>query len=101
MKQRMSIFPKILAVALVTLLVWAGNLNAQTESQFVVQITNPSRDDIKVGKETIVGGTASIPSGNHLWVLAHRIDFKGFWWPQREADIDPKNHEWQVNVTFG
>lgn len=73
---------------------------AQKEA-FSVKITDPSRDGIEVKKGMTVKGTASLPSGYHLWVLARRSDFEGVWWPQGEGKIDPQTHEWMVSVTFG
>lgn len=71
-------------------------------SQFAVTITAPARDGVKVGKELDVKGTASIPDGNHLWVLVHRIKgFKTLWWPQGEGEIDPTTKQWEVRVVFG
>ncbi|WP_020586083.1 hypothetical protein [Desulfobacter curvatus] len=66
-----------------------------------IKITSPSRDGIEVGKNMNIEGTASIASGNFLWVLVHRNDFEGVWWPQNSGKIDPKTKEWKVSVTFG
>ena len=66
-----------------------------------VQITDPSRDGAEVRRTYIVRGTASIPSGAHLWVLIRREDFEGLWWPQAEGKINPKSNEWKVSLTFG
>lgn len=72
------------------------------ESQIKVAITVPERDGIEVRKEMDVKGTASIPSGNYLWILVHRIKgFKRVWWPQNEADIDTVSKKWEVHVVFG
>lgn len=67
----------------------------------VVEITDPDRDGLEVGRSKTVKGEADIPSGHHLWVLAHREDFKRVWWPQGEGVIDPETHHWKVQVTFG
>jgi hypothetical protein len=72
------------------------------EGLVVVKFTAPARDGIKVGKELDVKGTADVASGDHLWVLVHRIKgFKNLWWPQGEGEIDPVTREWEVHVTFG
>lgn len=71
-------------------------------SQYAVKFTAPARDGVKVGKEVDVKGTATIPDGNHLWVLVHRVKgFKTLWWPQGEGEIDPVTKEWDVRVSFG
>jgi len=79
-----------------------GEIGALGESKeaSVVIVTN-LQDGSEVGRETTMEGTASIPSGNHLWVLDRRVDFKPLWWPQREARIDPKTHKWSATVCFG
>lgn len=70
------------------------------KAQFVVTVTNPQNGS-DVGRETTVRGTAVIPGGNHLWVLARRVDFEPLWWPQREVKIDPKTHKWSSTACFG
>ncbi len=80
---------------------WFGaKVVAQTED-ITVKITEPEKDGIEVRGTYMVKGTASIPAGDHLWVLARRDDFEPFWWPQNEGKIDPTNGEWKVSVTFG
>ena len=70
-------------------------------ADIAVKIKDPSRDGTEVRKIYIVNGTASIPSGAHLWVLARREDFEGLWWPQGEGKINPINNKWKVSVIFG
>ena len=67
----------------------------------IVKLTDPSREDLPVGKGMTVTGTATIPNGYHLWVLVRRSDFDGVWWPQGEGKIDPITKQWRVGVTFG
>jgi len=74
--------------------------DAQKKEQVVIEITDPQNGS-KVGRETIVKGTAHLPSGHYLWVLARRNDFKPLWWPQREAEVDPKTHKWGATAVFG
>jgi hypothetical protein len=76
-------------------------LRQAKEGQVVVTISDPAQDGVEVGLSKTVKGEASIPSGHHVWVLVHRVDFKGMWWPQGEGVIDPKTKEWKVQVTFG
>ena len=64
-------------------------------------ITNPNNDGTEVRRSLVVEGTASIPSGTHLWVLVRREDFEGLWWPQGEGIIDPISKKWKVPVQFG
>jgi hypothetical protein len=67
---------------------------------FSIQVLNPQEGE-NVERTYIARGTASIPSGTHLWVLTRREDFEGLWWPQAEAKINQENNEWKVSVTFG
>jgi hypothetical protein len=100
MRRRIFVLHGLCGVMLVQLTLWAWNGLDGTE-QFAIEIIEPSRDGIQVGKGMNVRGRASLPSGYHLWVLAHRADFEGVWWPQAEGKIDPKTGEWKVYVTFG
>ena len=79
-----------------------GHGYAQQE-RFDVKMTHPPEGG-KVGKEVIVQGTAAIPNGHYLWVLARRIDFAPLWWPQRPAPLEePTTHKqkWQATAVFG
>lgn len=92
--------PKLfLLTTLTACLVSCWNGHAEQES-FVVTVTHPQNGN-EVGRELIVKGTASIPLGNYLWVLARRVDFEPLWCPQREAKIDPNTHKWSATATFG
>jgi hypothetical protein len=67
-----------------------------------VDIAQPAQDGVQVGKEMDVEGTAFVPEGNHVWVLAHVVDgFEDFWWPQGQGKIDPATHHWKVHVFVG
>jgi len=93
--------PLIVAMIISVTLLFLGNQYVQAQ-QFVVEITNPARDGVNVGRAVLVTGKAKIPSGNHLWVLAHRTKgFKTVWWPQGEGEIDPTTHTWEVTVNLG
>ena len=71
-------------------------------SQIKVEITDPERDGIEVGREMDVKGRAIIPPGKYLWILVHRTKgFKRVWWPQGEAEIDPVSKKWEAHVVFG
>ena len=65
-----------------------------------IVILAPHDNDI-VGRQIRVKGTAEIPRGHYLWLLARNSDFKPLWWPQREAEIDPKTRQWSATAVFG
>src|SRR5260370_41566941 len=67
-----------------------------------VRVTTPQAGD-KVNRQGRVRGTAKIPSGTYLWVLAHMKDLVEEWWPQggRAATIDPQTGEWVIIVAYG
>jgi hypothetical protein len=66
-----------------------------------IQILDPARDGTEVRRTLVVKGSASIPSGTHLWILTRREDFEGIWWPQGEGKVDPATGDWKVSATFG
>lgn len=97
---RSSFFLKLLIGVFIAATLVATIMYAQEKEPCVISITEP-HNGAKVGRETIVKGTAEIPRGNYLWVLARRSDFKPLWWPQREAEIDPRSHKWSATAFFG
>ena len=97
---RRKLFFLIPLIATITVVILGATKGHAAEEQFDVKITSP-KDSSNAGREVVVRGTASIPSGHHLWVLARRKDFKPLWWPQREAEIDPKTHEWEATAGLG
>lgn len=74
---------------------------AQSAAKCKVKITVPQPGD-KVGKDGRVRGTATIPSGGYLWVVAHMKDLAAEWWPQagRPAVID-KDGGWVIIAAYG
>jgi hypothetical protein len=78
----------------------AMNSYAEDEKEFMIKITAPCYGE-KVGRKTFVRGTAYLPRGLYLWVLARRDDLAPLWWPQSEAKIDPVTHQWSAIATFG
>jgi len=66
-----------------------------------VEILDPARDGMQVPGKSTIKGKATIVPDSHLWVLIRRSDFKDVWWPQAEAQIDPKTGLWEVPVAFG
>ena len=88
-------------VLMATVALLPENRKAQEKPQYYVGITDPDRDGLQKGHGMNVEGKASIPLGEHLWVLVRRVDFEGFWWPQGEGKIDPNSLKWKVPVIFG
>lgn len=64
-----------------------------------VHIVQPKGGESVKSPENVTG-TAHIPVGTKLWVLAHR---KGLavWWPQGGASADLSGSEWAVLTFFG
>ena len=91
---------RVLAGMLFIVALMPVHLYAQEEENFEVTIEEP-RDGLEVGLIVTVKGTATIPSGTHIWVLARRVDFDGFWWPQGEGRINPTTQKWRATATLG
>jgi hypothetical protein len=65
-----------------------------------IKITSPAASS-EVGPTAEVSGTADIPDGTRLWVLAHRQDLQ-VWWPQGgEAARLGDGHAREEDVYFG
>jgi hypothetical protein len=47
-----------------------------------------------------VSGTASIPAGKYLWVLAHREGL-ALWWPEGGGSATVIDGSWKALVTYG
>ena len=87
----------IMALSVTSLGAW----HAYAQQEIAVTMTQPTKDN-KVGKEVMVRGTASMPNGHYLWVVARRIDFAPLWWPQKPAPVeDPTTQKWQATAVFG
>jgi hypothetical protein len=54
----------------------------------------------RVGAGSTVFGTAKIPAKSHLWILAHKKTFNG-WWPQGSGETPVDNGTWAVDVYYG
>jgi hypothetical protein len=78
-----------------------SNISYTQESKCNITLSNPADDGMPVGKGMIVSGKAAIQADCHLWILVHRIDYKGVWYPQGEAIISPTDSTWSVWVQFG
>lgn len=92
---------KSLLLALFSILVLPAAALAQAPT-CLIKITEP-REGQQVGRGITVKGTATIPAGHHLWVLARRENFadQDVWWPQAEGRIDPKTGEWKASASLG
>jgi hypothetical protein len=88
-------------LAAVLLLAGAEQIQAQEAVKCEVKITTPRPGD-QVGKDGWVRGTATIPDGTHLWVLAHLRDLVAEWWPQggRPAVIEADS-TWVIRTRYG
>jgi hypothetical protein len=53
-----------------------------------------------VGAAGYVEGSAQLPAGCHLWVLAHRKDLDG-WWPQDGGPTAVCDGRWRASVRYG
>jgi hypothetical protein len=77
----------------------AAAQSAPTECR--VEITAPP-ENAKVGPIESVSGTALIPPGTRLWILAHRQDLGDVWWPQGNGAAQlAEGNRWQIGVFFG
>ncbi len=91
---------KVVPTILIVMLGVLSRSGGSETTRAVVTIRVPADGD-EVGRETVVRGTATLPAGQYLWVLARRSDFKPLWWPQREAQIDAATAEWSAVALFG
>src|SRR5713101_5815241 len=101
MNRKVSVLGGLTAAVLFSGALWGAILQSQTNKQFSVAITDPARNGVEVGREMVVKGTASIPSGNYLWVLLHRTEgYKTVWYPQEQGEIDAKTKRWSARAVF-
>lgn len=66
----------------------------------LITVEVPKEGDL-VTQEMTVRGTARVPEGSYVWLLARRHDFEPLWWPQREIKVDPRTYEWSATANFG
>jgi hypothetical protein len=64
-----------------------------------IKILAPASHEV-VGPAGYVEGSAQLPSGCHLWILAHRKDLDE-WWPQAGGDTAVCEGRWRVFVRYG
>jgi hypothetical protein len=90
------------SAAVVAIALLAGTqAAAASDRQCEVTITTPQPGD-QVGKDGRVRGTAEIPDGAYLWVLAHMKDLAAEWWPQgnRPAVVE-SDGKWVIIAAYG
>ena len=97
----MSHKPMILGLFLLSLLA-AVPARAQGAAGCVFDVDEP-RSGMSVGRGVYVLGTASLPPGRHLWVLARHESFRTrqVWFPQGEGTVDPGTGRWKVFASIG
>lgn len=66
-----------------------------------VEITDPPSDGAPVGNIMTMKGTATLHSGNHLWLLIRRSNSTSEWRPLSEIEIIPGTRLWEVSVAIG
>jgi len=67
--------------------------------QWFVSVQEPS-PNAPVGSTCMVRGSARIPPGTALWLLARRQDQPG-WWPQGSGAIDTTHADWSQACKLG
>jgi len=91
--------PRYLRSAIQKREAFAPQVSAAPSRDSFVTISSPVKND-RVGQSCLVRGTARIPPGTRLWLLARRRDQPG-WWPQGESAIDTASLEWSHPCKFG
>ena len=91
--------PSYLPLLLAVLFLFINTAKAQTTG-YEITITSPA-DSSNAGRTVTVTGTASVPTGTHVWALARRSDFKPLWYPQRHIEVNGATNEWKTTVNLG
>lgn len=87
---------------LVFLIFLSGSLgiaNSLVAQNCNIKITSHKNGEA-VGARGMVKGIAQLSEGQHLWVVAHKIGFYG-WWPQGNGATQIKNNTWEVYIHYG
>ncbi len=84
-------------IALANAVVYLTGAAASPRGDCSVTITNPAKGGI-VDITAVASGTASLPEGAHLWLLA-KPRAGSRWWPQGEAPLT--GGEWNLPAQFG
>ena len=90
------------ALGVVWCVVLGGRFSLEAQRRVCdVKITSPV-PGAQVSSQGRVRGTATIPAGTFLWVLAHLKDLVAEWWPQggRPAVIEP-DKTWVIVAGYG
>jgi hypothetical protein len=93
-RERRLVFACALLVGLVT-----PHLAGGQDQQCAVRIATP-KDGGSVSGNGLASGTASIPPGRYLWVLAHREGL-ALWWPEGGGSATVTGGNWKAVVTYG
>jgi hypothetical protein len=95
---------KSLAFCLAVLLLAVPQLSSQTgqSPKACVAVISDPLPGSPVEERGPVSGTAKVPSGGHLWILAHKKLLSGAWWPQAngEVPVDAKG-TFELEVAYG
>jgi len=86
-------------IVIATMLAASQWLYAQSSPLCKLEIKSPKTSDT-IETEIQIQGTASVPPGTYLWILAHR---KGIaqWWPQGGGAARIENGDFDVFATLG
>jgi hypothetical protein len=97
----MNLKPLILVLSLLSFLA-TGPAHAQSAADCLFDVDEPL-SGMSVGRGVYVEGTASLPPGRHLWVLARHESFRArqVWFPQGEGMVDPATGRWKVFASIG
>ena len=91
--------PLVIMVAVCLFGVAGQGQTKPSTSNCMVEIVAPHPGD-HVSETGQVSGTATIPSEDYLWVLAHKAGLNG-WWPQGGGSRDISEGKWQATVFYG
>ena len=98
MKQEYYSLKSTIVAIFASILLSCGN--TQNSDNYRINITDPDKDGAPVYKIcTTIRGTAFIPASDYLWVLLHRKDLTGQWWPQDGGIV--KDNQFNIRVCFG
>jgi len=84
---------------LLSLTVKAPQVSEAKIPECSVEIVSP-KAGAKVRRDSLVSGSAKIPTNGYLWVLAHKKGVKQ-WWPQGGGEVEIQDGKWDVLVKFG
>lgn len=94
-------FRGVLAGVVMCGLLGSGSIAQAQPGTCDVKINTPRPGD-GVGSEGRVRGTATVPPGTFLWVLAHMKDLVAEWWPQGgRAAVIEGDKTWVIVVGYG